>query len=527
MSRIPHGHPAPFDEAPQGAADAPGGTFDYMFPELQEIPDALLPETKETVGNLRRLGEAMCAKGGAPPDHSMIPSLFTYFGQFLDHEITRESRSNQITKLSDHDLAPLPLEVIRAKLSNQRTPKLDLDCIYGQSRDQNESLRDGDKMRLGPVAHVEGRKRPPQKMGDDFDLPRRPAAQDSGDAGIAIAGDERNDENLIVAQLHVAFLLAHNALVDGGLSYDQASLGLRQHFQWIALHDFLTMRIANYEIVEKFLAGGQKRFYQPPPDRLFMPLEFSAAAYRFGHSMIRDTYRLNSLFDQVPLVELFTQAAFRGVLGQGRPVFKSLPESWIIEWEGFIDGRNQARRIGPHLTHHLARLKDVNTGQPLADETVLPVRNLLRGYLLRLPTGQAVARHLGLPVLTEVKTASEIEKAVGTAQFEILRETDLLNRMPLWYYILAEAAALSSGDRLGPVGSAIVAEVLIELVRQSKDSILTGDWKPWLGQFPEQFTLVDLLRLGGVLSQKIPLASSLAPGSPPPLLIDWPGPPSQ
>jgi hypothetical protein len=528
MSRIPHGHSAPLDEAIQGAVDARGATFDYLFPELQDIPDALLPESKETVANLKSLGRAMCAEGGAPPVNSIIPSLYTYFGQFLDHEITRESRSDEMAKLHDADLAPLPTKDIRAGLFNKRTPRLDLDCIYGQSNGENKLMRNGKRMRLGKVTRVGNR--PPGKDGDHYDLPRRRPSQDSSEGGVAIIGDERNDENLIVAQLHVAFLRAHNALVDKrGFSYEMANLSLRQHFQWVAIHDFL-MRIANREIVNQILAGGRKRYYQPAPDCLFMPLEFSVAAYRFGHSMVRDTYSLNSLFTQIPLVELFTQAAFRGVLGSGRPVFNTLPESWIIEWDGFIDGgRNQARRIGVQLTNHLAGLRDGNgnplsdeKGRPLADEAMLPVRNLLRGYLLRLPTGQAVAARLGLPVMEP----RQIEEVAGDTQAKILRETRLSTHTPLWYYILAEAST-GLGHHLGPVGSAIVAEVLIELVRQSKDSILAeSDWRPRLGKNPGIFTLPELLQLGGVLSSG-PIPLPPLPGSPlPPPLFDWPGPSS-
>ncbi len=554
MLRIPHGHPAPFDEAGQGAAGAPGGTFGYMFPELQEVPDALLPVDEKTVPNLRRLGEAMCKEDSIVPVHSTIPSLYTYFGQFLSHEITRELRSNDLANLQERKLLPLLPEIISSKLLNGRTPRLDLDSIYGQSPEEEEKekegLRDGDRMRSGKVGLLKDskdRKNISLRDRDDFDLPRVLVAKDPDEAGLAIIGDDRNDENLIIAQLHVAFLRAHNELIDRGFNYDDARRMLRQHFQWIVLNDFL-MRIADPEIVNKILASNEKPHYQPSPDNLFMPLEFSAAAYRFGHGMIRDAYHLNSLLKPVPLIELFTRAAFRGLLGPDRPVFKALPETWIIDWGGFIDGgQNQARRIGVQLTNHLASLKDNRTGQPLADEAMLPVRNLLRGYLLRLPTGQAVAEHLGLTPLT----ASQIEKAAGPAQAQILRDTGLSTHTPLWYYVLVEQAAAFSEQleaandparpgldvskmipaHLGPVGSTIVAEVLIELVRQSKDSILgQPNWKPTLGsQNPSRFTLPELLKLGGVLSKEpIPLRregpESLTNEAA--FLFEWPGPPS-
>ena len=560
MPGIPHGHAVLFDAvqlpgtAPDGSSSLQGSSagagaktgFGHMFSELRD-DSKLLPPGEKTVEGLKLLGRAMCEDGGTPVIHSTIPSLYTYFGQFLNHEITRESRSNNLANLQDRKLLPLLPEIISAKLSNERTPRLDLDSIYGQSPKEKERLRDGDRMRLGRVGLIEDRKSIPPRDRNDFDLPRELGAEAPGEAGVAITGDDRNDENLILAQLHVAFLRAHNELIDRGFNYDDASRLLRQHFQWIVLNDFL-MRIADPEIVNRILAGGEKPHYQPSPDNLFMPLEFSAAAYRFGHGMIRDTYHLNRLLPPVPLIELFTQAAFRGLLGPDRPVFKALPETWIIDWGGFIDGgQNQARRFGTQLANHLASLKDNRTGQPLADEAMLPVRNLLRGYLLGLPTGQAVAEHLGFKPLT----ASQIEMAAGPAQAEILRVTGFSSQTPLWYYILVEQAASFSEHieaivaaandpnrsgldinsliphHLGQVGSAIVAEVLIELVRQSKDSILKQPgWEPSLGsQKPSRFTLPELLKLGGVLSKEpIPLIKQASIAAP--FVFDWPGPQS-
>ncbi|MEP7336762.1 MAG: heme peroxidase family protein [Acidobacteriota bacterium] len=560
MSHISHGQIAPFSAITQdnlnialpSSPSAPANpAFDYLFQELQNDQNALkalLPVTQKTVPNLKRLGRAMCEDNGIQPRHSTIPSLYTYFGQFLDHEITFfDAESYEKGRLHNPNLVPLPPEVILT-FPNKRTPRLDLDCIYGQSEEENNQLRDGDRMRLGTVTHVTDRLRPAGKDGDEFDLLRK-VSQNPAENRAANIGDGRNDENLIIAQMHVAFLRAHNTLVEQlGFSYDKANLALRQHFQWVVLHDFLK-RIANAAIVDRVLnqvlANDPARFYQPSAGKLFMPLEFSAAAYRFGHSMVRDAYRLNSLFDPIPLGQLFTRTALKGTLPAGGPAFDTMPESWIIEWGDFIDGgQNRARRIGTRLTNHLAKLRDSSgnplindAGQPLADEAMLSVRNLLRGYLLRIPTGQAVAEKLGMPPMS----ASQIEKAVGPAQAEILHETELSTHTPLWYYILAEVdnqlqgnpdpndpahSNLTGPDHLGPVGSTIVAEVLIELVRHSKDSILQQPgWRPSLGKTPGWFTLPDLLKLGGVLSKEtllpIPDIVPLVPST------EWPGPSSQ
>jgi hypothetical protein len=137
--------------------------------------------------------------------------------------------------------------------------------------------------------------------------------------------------------------------------------------------------------------------------------------------------------------------------------------------------------------------------KPMPVEARLPVRNLLRGYMLRLPFGQAVARALDVRVMSPAEI-EEVAQRVSAEQLAAVRAGGFSERTPLWYYILAEAAAEPS-DRLGPVGSNLVAEVLIGLIRGSKDSILRKkDWQPTLGTTPGQFDLRDLLQLADVLN---------------------------
>lgn len=504
MPRIPHGVSVPGFELATAlvslaAPKVPDQTavplvsaqrFDYLFPSLQTDPANFLPTAEATVEALKRLGKAM-SESANDQRHSAIPALYTYFGQFLDHEITFEQNS---ASLSQRPLAPTGI----AGLMNARTPRLDLDCIYGTTRAENDLLRDGERLRVGPVTHAAQR---PVGVaeGNEHDLPRLALEQ----GATAIIGDPRNDENLIIAQLHVAFLRAHNALIDKGLSYTEANLEMRRHFQWLVIHDFLP-RVADPEIVNDLLARGENRFYRPAANDLFMPLEFSAAAYRFGHSMVRSNYRINNLFPQATLTELFRLTAGRGNLNPalGGAGFPALSEDRIIEWPDFLEGgRNRARQIDTHLALELEQLTGPGA-QPLPDEARLAVRNLLRGYLLHLPTGQAVARHLeqSLGRRGLVLSPAQLRAAVGDSQAAVLEGTEFLTHTPLWYYILAERASRLH-DHLGPVGSVIVAEVLIELVRQSEDSILRQpDWQPTLGKTPGQFTLRELLRLAGVAS---------------------------
>jgi nucleoid-associated protein YgaU len=476
------------------AAPATLQDFDFLFPELQDDPAKLLPRSATTVRRLKELGRTMVDPGAATGDGT-VPAIYTYFGQFVDHDITFETSSFQTADLLAPGLAPLPVARIRDELKNLRTASLELDSLYGPPAPRDPANHA--KLLVGKVTRLNGTqvplKRPPGK-GDDNDLPREPRNADPLRDRAARIGDPRNDENLIVAQLHLAFLKAHNRLVDQGRSFEEARRLVRRHYQHIVLHDFLK-RVADPAIVDRVIA--RNRFYDALAEPFFLPLEFTVAGFRFGHTMVRDTYDFNLNFNPASLGLLFTFTALSGELGD----FDTLPDNWIIQWERFVapgGGRNKARRFDTKLADGLFNLQTV-TGeveQP-ADAANLAVRNLLRGYGLRMPTGQALAERLGLPALT----ADELEAAAAsTRQAKVLRDSGFLQRTPLWYYLLAEARH-HGGQRLGPVGGTLVAEVLVGLVRRSEDSILRSPgWVPSLpAAKPGRFDLADLLRFAKVV----------------------------
>jgi hypothetical protein len=478
-------------------------SFGRMFPGLEADHANLLEEGPEVVEALKRLGEAMVdpdeqAPGGGEigPGDSDIPAAYTYLGQFIDHDITFDEASAGIEALADLELRPRrDLE----GLKNSRTIKLDLDSVYGPA-----APTDGPRMVIGPVTPLNNLNPPnarPAGKIDANDLPRQPRSEDKDQDRAALIGDPRNDENLIVSQLHLAFLKAHNALVTDGLDFEAARKGLRQRYQRIILDDFL-VRVCDKGVVETMLASGSG-WNLGFTGATFMPVEFAVAAYRFGHSMIRTLYDFNVNFGrdgiETGLDLLFTFTALSGQLGFGQGT-DTLPENWIIEWERFLElGGSQpqmARTIDTQLTDFTFKLRNT-FGQPEGTggtpEVVrvapqLAVRNLLRGYFLKVPTGQAVAGALGITPLT----GQALLDALPT---EALRQAaaPFAERTPLWFYVLAEAGDPNgaNGRHLGKLGSRIVCDAFWHFIRVSHDSVLDPASEPDI----EHFTLGDLITL--------------------------------
>ena len=445
--------------------------FWYMFEGLQYDDKARLETSAETVKKLRALGETMIEEQAIRPN-VFVPAIYTFFGQFVDHDITLEMGSS---KIALNNASPLSLDEVHHQIVNSRSPDLDLDQVYGPDLKGNMAPRyKEEQLLLDPVP---GSDKAPRK---DLlnDLPR------NGD-GVALVGDPREDANIVLSQLHVAFMKAHNVLVKGGLKFEAARETLCQHYQWIVLNDFLK-RIADPIIVDK-VRYRQPKFFRPK-GKFFMPLEFSGAVYRFGHSKVRAAYDgFNAPNQGGDLGLLFSRAR------------QPLTSDWVIDWTHFVKPETNMIRPRPIDTLLTELLFTLLPAQVIDKdfEPNLAIRNLLRGYILRLPTGQAVANYMASDGISPM-TRDDMN-SVPEIQYKVLEDTGLIDNTPLWFYILAEAWHSNKGQHLGPVGSTIVSEVLIGVLRNSTYSILKEpDWRPTLGETAGKFDLEDLLKLADV-----------------------------
>lgn len=409
---------------------------------------------------------------------------YTYLGQFIDHDLTLD-----LTPLSRARGSDLSRTV------NFRMPRLDLEHLYGGGPDVWPFLYERTHLRSA-ARFLIGRTIPTSDFGSSSnDLPRSPD-------GIALVGDPRQDENLIIAQLHLAFLKLHNAIIgdakalgasphyrNAGSTFDAARRVLTWHYQWVVRHDFLR-QILDEEVFSG-LGEIERRRRVAGGAEFRIPVEFSLGAFRFGHSMVREDYFYNAAHRQARLLEDIL--AQTGVGGRG---FAGLPADWVIDWERFfyVNGGDGTARHGNAINTELADGLHKLPGGP-KDSPHLAVRTLQRGERIGLPSGQAVAIALGVPPLTRDQVSSGPHGAT-------LAKYGYETQTPLWYYFLKEAEMRKkgSGERLGPAGSHIVARVILDALLNDPNSYLSVDplWEPTLPG-PANRELFGMAQLLGVV----------------------------
>ena len=492
----------------------PDDVFSRMFPGLPPFA----PQTDESREQAKKLGVkegVLDAKDNLNdpilsitdpnlslnnPNNPNMSAGVTFFGQFLDHDLTLALK------------APILENTKPRQTTNFRTAEFDLDSVYGNGPTGSPELYDTSSRDIKfRVEEIPGSELVSRKGVKRFDLPR--------DANLnAIIADSRNDENILLSQFHLAMLKFHNAVVDR-LRADQANANrsaqdlfkeaqqqVRWHYQWIVLNEFLPLTIGQ-DRVDEILRHGPRfyRVHDRTQDSLFrsprreplIPVEFAVAAYRFGHSQVRPSYRLN--FGAAPGSEFFA-FIFDDSADPNDPNpndmrgGKRAPRRYV-DWQTFFkfdENFRPNKRIDTKLSTplmHLLGSRGPAPGMPADGIQSLASRNLMRHVNFGVPSGQAIARVMGVQVLTP-------EQLAELTPFGMEKST------PLWYYILKEAEVLEQGLRMGPVGSRIVGEVFIGLLKADKDSYLTvnKNWKPTLPSAKSgDFEITDLLNFAGVV----------------------------
>lgn len=451
-----------------------------------------------------------------------LASGYTYLGQFIDHDLTL----NPINHFGP--------SVATATMPNLRSAAFDLDNIYGRGPADQPYMYAADGRSL-----LNGRRLTRAGVQTNaFDHPRI--------QGRAVLGDKRNDENVLVSQMHRAFVAFHNKVVADHpkASFEEIRQIVTLHYQWMILTDFLPKLVGTptmSALLPDFGSGGKITRSTPKltiTGQLtpgLLPLEFTDAAYRLGHSLIRPVYRLSTEMrgtehdrQMNPALsgrrQIFAASGAAGLNG-----FRAYPPEWAIDWNLYFEidrkldlaslkqgaARVQAAyKIDTSLVNPLAFLPEFSVplgagtysrdkdGNPVAltgNISNLAQRNLLRGLQHGLPSGQDVARAMGFdPIATR-------DLMVGKATVEGLSENKSIaeygdsfaQAAPLWFYILAEAqhvwnqkvkAMVNSTDSernavptiMGPVGGQIVAQTFIALLRNDPKSVLhaKADWRP-------------------------------------------------
>jgi len=434
----------------------PGGIMDANDP-LEVGPIRLITEPELSPNNRDN------------PTHT---AGVTFLGQFMDHDITRDAGSvlGQVTSVR--------------RSTNLRSAQMDLDSVYGGGPGESPELYDGFRFRL-------------ESGGQFEDLPR-------DDDGQAIIGDGRNDENLIISGLHAAFLSFHNAVIDNiatgaptEADFEEARRTVQHHYQWIVVNEVLPQFVGQ-EMVDSILVSGFEIYDTTTPR---IPLEFQTAAYRFGHSMIRPSYRANLAGDNgdpfFALVfdpETFGDPDPEDLSGNQRASRR------FIGWQTFFDFEDGEvkpnKRIDTKMSTPLFQLPMFSIPTTRGEElgpTSLASRNLLRHITWEIPSGQAIARAIGVDPLS-TGDLSDLSN-LGA---------DLDTSTPLFFYLLREAEVMADGLHLGPIGGRMVAEVFLGILDADPTSYrnVADNWRPTLAQrngaTGDDFTMVDLLTIAGV-----------------------------
>lgn len=495
----------------------------YRFPDLAEDDRAGCfagTTPAQTVDRLKAFEKATrIPLSGVPVLPMRLPAVYTYFGQFVNHDIsapvgdvvTRPDPPEGAGVIGTTD--PPGLErsrranaaTILEHFFNEQVDPLSLGSLYGDgpaSADPEIAAlyqADGKRFRLGVT-----RREADQVFIDQMRDPAR-IIHSTGAPDILrvnrkpLIADRRNDENLIISQLHLAFLLLHNKAVtalegqfpDPAQCFSQARQLVTLHYHWLILHDFLPSLLSP-TVLQTPLAERPQRL----PAAQTVPLEFTTAAFRFGHSMVGSAYDFNANFGRAgrfsaegaTLRHLFDFTTHRN-MGSSDAETRQLPDHWVIDWDRMSRKRSAnagaglggAERIDLNFAPDM--LNTIGASEIAVHGSIL-FRNLMRGFHRRIAFGQSLARACGLNALNEDEVRAALpeggQDGPGTKDLRtVAADLGMLRETPAWLYFLCEARLHEQGERIGPAASHIIADTIVGLLRHMPTSILNHDGGIW------------------------------------------------
>ena len=500
--------------------------YTYLFPHLAEDPLAGCvtgTTPRETCDRLRAFELASrIPLSGTPVLQMKLPAACTYFGQFMNHDISAPvgdvvtQRDGTPTAGVIGTVDPPGLDrnrratpgIILENLVNEHENPLTLCSLYGEGPNSADAEvralyeADGKRFRMGKT------RREADRFFTDLlinpagvihatgapDLPRRD--------GKALIADRRSDENLILSQLHLALMLLHNKAVaaleprvpDPADCFDQARELVTRHYHWLILHDYLP-RLLSPSVLSRPLSRRPLRLN----DANRVPLEFTTAAFRFGHSMVGSAYDFNANFglngriseDGATLEDLFAFTSRNNMQSDVAETL-ALPDHWVIDWarmtrvlrpsaNGTPRGFGAAERID--LTFARDMLNLVGESNVALHGSIL-FRNLMRGFHRCIPLGQRLAVEYGVAPLSEDEMRAALPDGPpqgpgGKSLRDTAQALGFLRDTPAWLYFLCESLQRESGERIGPTASHIIADTLVGLIRLNPGWFLNRDGGGW------------------------------------------------
>ena len=433
------------------------GSFSKLFPSLK-ARESSTEDAREDARELGDVGRLMHDADGSAPDCT-LPAGYAFLAQLLDHDMILGTEiSLDSEQLPEHKLV---------KLANLRSPSLDLHCLYGLGPGASPHLYDPDEPGCLASGHD----------GNPDDLART-------SRGLALIGDPRNDENLLISQLHLLFIRFANRIYrscrDAGVAspFTAAQAKARHHYQYVILHDLLK-RICAPDIYEFALdqlrKGKYPAFYQRDGLQSFsIPIELAGAVFRFGHTLLRSRYSVNAEQQDIDLLDL----------PMIDPEHPAVPRALVVDWRRFFElddtvEPNRCKAFDLRYCDGLIRRPGTTTGtEPGAVQGSLAYRDLLRCHVLGAPEGPQVAAALkekGYPI--DAERNLDFHSIEGWTEVDNLVRRRLLTAPPLLFYVLREAQTVAGGEHLGPVGSAVMLEVILGILSGCKTSFLNPKWK--------------------------------------------------